>query len=414
MTPTSPTSAPGLSRWLALAIIVLSGVIGIAAWQVYAPAFIAEPVQDWLAYETAVQSYFSGDLGLLSDGARFTAQLNATFAGWLSQPLSLHPWVYPPHFLLLLLPFGVLPAAAGCVLFQAASFAGLLAAGWRFAATASRRAGFAAVLVLCPATAFNVGVGQNGFLSGALLLGGFGLLARSPLVAGALLGVLTYKPQLWLMVPVALIAARQWRALGSAVAVAVTLAVLSGAVFGFEIWRQWLSFAAGDRALYGAWVEAGRLKGMSVYASASVLGATPAFANILQAAATAAAAGIVYWTQRQSAMSEGLRIAVILAATILAAPHVSNYDCVLLAVAAALVLIHALDHGFRLGELIAGISVWAWPLFNPPSVFRAGLATPLLIVLFMAAVIARARADAAMSSQASSLTCTSSPITRTG
>jgi len=34
-----------------------------------------------------------------------TAVLNARFAHWLAHPLPLHPWLYPPHTLLLLLPF---------------------------------------------------------------------------------------------------------------------------------------------------------------------------------------------------------------------------------------------------------------------------------------------------------------------
>src|SRR5438874_1214094 len=82
------------------------------------------------------------------------------------------------------------------------------------------------------ASGFTIGSGQNGFLTAALLVGGFGLLRRQPGFAGALLGVLTYKPQFWLLVPIALTAARQWRAFASAVIAAAVMALLSLAVLG--------------------------------------------------------------------------------------------------------------------------------------------------------------------------------------
>src|SRR4029077_284984 len=72
-------------------------------------------------------------------------------------------------------------------------------------------------LILAPAVAFNIGSGQNAFLTSALLIGGFILLPSRPGAGGVLLGVLTYKPQLWLLAPVALVAAREWRALAATV-----------------------------------------------------------------------------------------------------------------------------------------------------------------------------------------------------
>src|SRR5260370_39272863 len=107
--------------------------------------------------------------------------------------------------------------------------------------------------MLCPGVPFTVITGQNAFFTSALWVGGFGLIGRYPVLAGALLGVLTFKPQLWLMVPVALLAARQWRALGGAAASALILALLSLAVFGPEIWRAWLGLLTGMDEGYRAW-----------------------------------------------------------------------------------------------------------------------------------------------------------------
>ena len=57
-----------------------------------------------------------------------------------------------------------------------------------------------------PAVLINIGHGQNGFLTAALLGGALVILDRRPIVAGILFGLLVYKPQFGLMIPLALIA----------------------------------------------------------------------------------------------------------------------------------------------------------------------------------------------------------------
>src|SRR6185312_6362895 len=64
-----------------------------------------------------------------------------------------------------------------------------------------------------------------------------------------------------------------------------------------------------------------------------------------------------------------------------AAPHVIDYDALLLGLAAALVFARGLERGLRLTETLFLVLLWVSPFFNPPTVFRAGFATPLLILL---------------------------------
>jgi hypothetical protein len=54
--------------------------------------------------------------------------------------------------------------------------------------------------------------GQNSTWTPGLFGGGLSLLERRPLLAGGLLGLLIYKLQLGLLIPVALLAGRHWRA----------------------------------------------------------------------------------------------------------------------------------------------------------------------------------------------------------
>lgn len=362
------------------------GLFGIAAWVFYGWAFGRDPGQDWMVFYTAARSFVDGNLPLIFDGERLTAALNQRFAGWMGFTLNLHPWVYPPTFLLLFLPFGLLPPVASFAAFQAAGFLAALGAGWRYAGRCSSRAMVLFSLVLCPAVPFTVMTGQNAFFSVALLIGGFGLLGRSPVLAGALLGILTFKPQLWLMVPVALIAARQWRALASSAVTALVLTLLSLAVFGTEIWHQWILLMAGADAQYHAWVDAGRINGLSVFACIRLLGGSDLLANAGQVVAIAVAAGCVYGTFRQRNAGP-LAVAALLAATILAAPHTSASDALLLGLAASVFLAAIPADRLRPGYIALAVGLWCSPLLNPPSVFRAGLVTPLLLVAFLACIM---------------------------
>src|SRR5712691_12783779 len=120
MTPLSPRQA--------LVLAAICGTSGILAWALWLWVFASEPAQDWMVFYTAARAYFDGNLPLIFDGEALTAALNQRFAAWLALPLNLHPWVYPPTFLLLFLPFGLLPPHASLAVFLMSGFIALLAA----------------------------------------------------------------------------------------------------------------------------------------------------------------------------------------------------------------------------------------------------------------------------------------------
>src|SRR6201993_3954749 len=112
-------------------------------------------------------------------------------------------WHYPPPFLFVASVLAMLPYSAAFIGWMAASFIPYLAVmrgivgrpfGWVFA----------------PAFPFvfnNALVGQNGFLTAALIGGTLYLLPVRPMLAGVCLGLLTYKPQYGLLFSLVLIAA---------------------------------------------------------------------------------------------------------------------------------------------------------------------------------------------------------------
>jgi alpha-1,2-mannosyltransferase len=339
---------------------------------------------DWMVFYGGARWFFAGNLGALFDGERFTAYLNDAFSGWLSTPTPFRPWVYPPTYLLAMLPFGALPFAASYVAFQLASAALLIVALWSSAERPAARPVVLAAALAGPAAAINAGMGQNGFLTAALLVGGFRMLPNRPVLGGAILGMLTMKPQFWLLVPVALVGAREWRALLWSFLAAGGLALASLAVFGIDCWRHWLDLAQGSYAdPHGRWVELGRMWGDSIYACVISAGLPKTAADAAQTAGALLAAGFVYGAFRLRSAGDQ-RIAVVLACTILAAPHSSLADTVLLATAVALWSGEAASASATLAKWTLALALWLAPLFNPPLVSPIGRLTPLLIVGFVA------------------------------
>lgn len=370
------------------------GLCGCLAWALWVWVFASEPAQDWMVFYTAGRAYFTGNLPLLFDGQALTAALNHDFAAWLALPLNLHPWVYPPIFLLLFLPFALLPPLASLIVFLVSGLTAALLAVRLYARAGTPYAIVALSLLLCPAVPFNVMTGQNAFFVAALLVAGFGLLRRAPVVAGILLGVLSFKPQLGLMVPVALVAAREWRTLAIAIATAFVLALATLPLFGLDIWQAWLALAAGANQAARAWTIEGRLNGMSVFACASWLGLPHPLAELIQALATITAAAVVYRAfsrSRAGGDTGALPLAVLLAATMLAAPHVSTSDAVLLGLAASLAVAAPGAQPLSRAAIVLAAIVWIVPLVNPPRVFLPGVLTPLLIALFIAGLLAELR-----------------------
>jgi alpha-1,2-mannosyltransferase len=375
-------------RCAAVAICAVCVLLGMSSWAAYIAMLRPAPGLDWMVYFTAARVYLDGNLPIILDPLRFTMTLNDRFSGWLAHPLGLHPWVYPPHFLLLFLPFGLLAPVPSYALFVLTTLLGLLVTirVWLHATNAFWLQCIS--LMLSPAAALGVMVGQNAFLAASLLIGGFALMTSAPILSGALLGVLSFKPQLCIMVPVALIAGRQWKTLVSMTLTAAVLGALSLALFGPGIWRGWFLLMAGQSDWYTEWQSEGRLWGMSVFACAVALGSSFDLARILQMAAVLIAGGGVFLAFR-SAMSAGLRLAVLLTGTFLAAPHVSNYDAVLLTIAATLLFQLATEARLSATDLIVAALVWLCPIANPPLLHSIGAFTPALTCIFLSRLLIR-------------------------
>ncbi|MCH8998749.1 MAG: DUF2029 domain-containing protein [Proteobacteria bacterium] len=208
----------------------------------------------------------------------------------------------------------------------------------------------ALALLIAPSTVLTVTMGQNGFLSAILFVGGMNLLWRAPIWAGILFGLLTFKPQLGLLIPVALLAGCHWRAVASASATAVVLLGGSLIVLGAETWELYLSTTVPfQRLIMEQWTGAMTQMVPSPFMAARLLDLGVPLGYAVQALSLLAAAAGVAWAFRGRVERE-LQTATVLVATFLATPYIFNYDMTLLSVAIIYLVQRGLDRGFVPGE----------------------------------------------------------------
>ena len=276
-------------------------------------------------------NYWSGGYLALHGRAAEVYDLNAFHAFQqtiVGSPLDGYHYSYPPVMLLLSAPFALIPYVPALFVWLSASWYAFYRA-LRLAMPG--RSGLLLALS-APVVLINAIGGQNGCWTAALLGGGLSLLERRPYIAGALFGTMIYKPHLALLVPVALLAGRQWRAIAAAAVTAGVLLGLSWLVFGPELWAHYLRNLT---ALRHVILEEGVSPRMvSVFVLARTLGASVEASYWVQGAFAALACFAVAAAWYKPAPAS-LKIALVLLGTCLTAPYLQDYDLVFCVIAVA-------------------------------------------------------------------------------
>jgi alpha-1,2-mannosyltransferase len=334
---------------------------------------------DWVIFLAAARAVFSHDLSHIYDQAWITGATNSQFAHWLSAPLPFPLFPYPPVYLLLLVPFAKLSVGWSLLLSQLAQFAAL---AWALRKIAPDKSWlfFLAGAFLAPATSNNVVAGSNAVLVAALIVGGMALVSTRPLLAGALIGILVFKPQYAPLPFLALLAAGQGRALAAAIASAVVLYLLSAVLFGPSLWLDWFNVYLHPQAVAGMnATDWGHMWDESVSTCVSLLGAPHWLATAAQILAAVLAVAFTWHAFRSG---NPQRLAILCCAVLLASPHLSNYDLIPLALAGMLQVV-AMREDARPLALLLPLLCYIAPIFNPPRVMALGLITPLLLLGLM-------------------------------
>lgn len=320
-------------RWWRLAVIAVSTVFLLCG--VTAVTFVFRHIlaPDFLSFWAGGRLAAQGQAASAYDiGRHHLIELQAEpKAGTL-------PFAYPPPFLLFLLPFGLLPFGV--------AFAAWIAITAVLYAVAARSAGESRFSFAQGAAAANLIIGQNGFLTAAIFIRGMDLIARRPLLAGATLGLLAIKPQLAILLPVALIAGREWRAILGGLLSSCALAAIGLLLFGVDAYRGFFAMLP----QVPQWLSNGRLPWgelASPFALLRFFEVPQGPALIVHAIIALSAAAL---TARAWALKLEQRVPILAAATLLITPYLFTYDALLLTV--------PLAWAFRHERYRAALAIW--------------------------------------------------------
>ncbi len=384
----SAAAAARFRRRAAWAVIALSALYSVSYLVMWLPN--ADGGDDFFIFWSA--GHWMAQYGLtpeLFDLEIFHSYQEALFGG--TGPY--HPLPYPPTLAPALTPYAAVPLGWACVGSMIVTLALFLFA------TAGRDAIRSLALLVSPATLAVLVVGQIAFLSSALLLGGLRLVQRRPVVAGVLIGLLTIKPQLGLLVPVALIAFRAWKTFAVATVVALVLPIPSFIIGGPDVWVAWLHLMPTIADFLARGVESPAPQMVSPAAALIVAGVPLHLAELIQIPITIAIAAVAYVACRRYGHSE-MAVAMLGVGTLLVTPYAWFYDLLLAAYAAVVLAEAGLRTGLRQWEVPALAVAWVLPVFaigeaDPPGLFPLALLFLFVMLLRRMAAGEVALADAA-------------------
>src|SRR4051812_7152548 len=276
---------------LAVANLTLCGVAYFSHWWVYDPNGLGIPtdfVNVWAAGRLVLDGLPAQAYDWDIQKQVEVAKLGQDFVGYFA-------WHYPPPFLFVASLLAQLPYQAAYIGWVVVSFLPFLVA---MRAIVGRDFGYLLALAI-PMAFINALVGQNGFLTAALIGGTLYLIPIRPVLAGICLGLLTYKPQFGLLFPIVLIAAGHWRVFARASVTAIAMFVVSWLAFGTE---SWLAFVHNLPRLQVSLTEGKALMGrmQSIYSMVRYFGGTEQLGWAFQFVLTAAVAVVLalMWRSR--------------------------------------------------------------------------------------------------------------------
>ena len=305
--------------------------------------------------------------------ARQHAAEKAVFGG---REVPFYGWLYPPFFFVVAFLVASLPYAWGLAIWLAASLAAYLAAMRAIVP----RPETLLIAAAFPAVFINIGHGQNGFLTAALLGGALHWLDRRPWLAGGLIGLLAYKPQFGVLIPVALLAGGRWNTIGAAAATVAALVAVSFVTLGGGVWHAFADSMTFTQTVVLEQGGIGWEKIQSAFSAMRMWGAGVRTAYAIQIALALMLAASLAWLWQSTALFE-LKASALATASLLATPYVLDYDLVVLAVAIVFFVRHGMNRGFHDYEISLLAAAWVMPLLSRAIAGVTGIPLGLLALL---------------------------------
>jgi len=350
------------------AFVLVFHVLFLAIWAYvirYTPGTaIASPGADYSVFWSASYVMLHGAPWQAYDFPTFSRLAAALFPYFRSEGLV--AWLYPPTYLLLVTPFALLPFAIGYPLFVAFGIVVFGFAAWRVSGLGAtpgvRRVG-AFALVGAPCVFVTAMLGQNALLTASCAALAVYWADRRPMWAGLCIGLLSVKPQMALLFPFVLVAARAWRTIAWAALATAALGALSVLVCGVESLPLFVASTGLARSLileHGVMFWFASPTPFAAFRLAGLpLGA--AYAAHACVAAIAIAAACIVWARSRDTR---VRAAVLAVATLAANPYVWHYELAWLGIAIACMLATGWRDGWLRGEQATIALMWALPLYE--------------------------------------------------
>lgn len=278
---------------------------------------------DFRVFWGAARLAFNGEPLAAFDMARLKAEHGFFDDRWM-------PWTYPPGYLVLIAPLG---AVAFAPAFLITTLVSLVLVGLAVRPFVAGNRAVWLAMALSPAYIAALVIGQNSLLWLACLLAALAALRDERWVlAGILVGILTLKPQLGVMIAVALLAAGLWRTILAATVTAILLAALPTLAVGAEYWPLFLDRLSeqGDRVLSG--ISATNLMVGSFYLMVRA-GLAPETALMVQTGLAVLCALAVFTVWRSGRVGFDAKCATLVTAIFLSAPYLWFYEAALMAAA---------------------------------------------------------------------------------
>jgi hypothetical protein len=306
------------------------------------------------------------------------------YQAFMGEETGFTPFPYPPTALVFYAPLGLLPYIPALVLWLLATLLAFLFVVGR-ACPDPKQAMIA--LLLSPAVLTNFAGGQNGCLSGLLLCGGLLALKRHPILAGIAFGLLTYKPQLGLVIPFVLLAGGYYRTIAIA---GLTCALVGGGtllLLGADSWSLYFTQSAPlQRQLMETGTGPFTLMAPSTFMAGRLWGLPLAIDYALQIVVAIGAIIVAVWAFRRKDAPHSWKAAVAMIAALLATPYSFTYDMCVVAAAQVLLVQNAMRPLGAVHRLIHA-TVWLVPIVMIPFSIGGVPIAPisLLALLFVAA-----------------------------
>ncbi len=307
------------------------------------------------------------------DPARQHAAEKAIFG---ARDVPFYGWHYPPFFFAVAFLVAAVPYGWGLALWLVASFAAYLA----MLRAILPRDETLLIAAAFPAVFINIGHGQNGFLTAGLLGGALHLLDRRPWLAGVLIGMLAYKPQFGVLIPIALLAGQRWNTIAAAALTVAALVAASFATLGGDVWYAFFDSMKFTQTIVLEHGDTGWEKIQSIFSAARNWDANVPTAWAIQGALALLLATSLAWLWNSDAAFE-LKAASLAIGSLLATPYVLDYDLVVLAVAIAFFARHGFSRGFRDYEISLLAAAWLVPLLSRGIAGTTGVPLGLIVLL---------------------------------